>query len=117
MAGVDHPRRPLLDGALPLAALLAVTLAIAPLHGVTYGLASVYLFFAAGMATSGADRPGEPLAAWRAYAIAAGLLAVLVPAIGFDGRLKPLLAVPLALVRSEERRVGKESRSRWSPYH
>jgi hypothetical protein len=81
-----------------LAALLAVTLAFAPLHGVVYGLASVYLFFAAGMATSGADRPGEPLVAWRSYAIAAGLLALLVPLTGFDERLKPLLAVPLALV-------------------
>ena len=25
--------------------------------------------------------------------------------------------VPLMYVRSEERRVGKECRSRWSPYH
>ena len=24
---------------------------------------------------------------------------------------------PLVLMRSEERRVGKECRSRWSPYH
>ena len=24
---------------------------------------------------------------------------------------------PIALIRSEERRVGKECRSRWSPYH
>ena len=34
---------------------------------------------------------------------------------------EPLLLVPIAfgmlLVRSEERRVGKECRSRWSPYH
>ena len=29
-----------------------------------------------------------------------------------------LLASPIALLnRSEERRVGKECRSRWSPYH
>src|SRR2546426_12364951 len=28
-----------------------------------------------------------------------------------------LLASPAALKRSEERRVGKECRSRWSPYH
>ena len=30
-----------------------------------------------------------------------------------------LFAVPLAVLvtRSEERRVGKECRSRWSPYH
>src|SRR3712207_8509529 len=27
------------------------------------------------------------------------------------------LGVPLVHVRSEERRVGKECRSRWSPYH
>src|SRR2546425_1437803 len=28
-----------------------------------------------------------------------------------------LLAISSALMRSEERRVGKECRSRWSPYH
>ena len=27
------------------------------------------------------------------------------------------MAIYLALLRSEERRVGKECRSRWSPYH
>ena len=27
------------------------------------------------------------------------------------------LLIALALARSEERRVGKECRSRWSPYH
>src|SRR5688572_33143127 len=31
-------------------------------------------------------------------------------------RVHPYAALP-ALVRSEERRVGKECRSRWSPYH
>ena len=25
--------------------------------------------------------------------------------------------VPMVILRSEERRVGKECRSRWSPYH
>ena len=30
--------------------------------------------------------------------------------------LSPLFVV-LEVVRSEERRVGKECRSRWSPYH
>jgi hypothetical protein len=87
-----------LDGALPLAALLAVVLAFAPIRGAAYGLAALYLFFAAGMAASGADRPGEPLLAWRAYGLAAGLLAGIVPATGFDERLKPLLVVPLVLV-------------------
>ena len=34
-----------------------------------------------------------------------------------DGLL-PLYLLPIAaVVRSEERRVGKECRSRWSPYH
>src|SRR5256885_14669060 len=28
-----------------------------------------------------------------------------------------MLAVKVVVVRSEERRVGKECRSRWSPYH
>src|SRR6266487_903431 len=32
-----------------------------------------------------------------------------------DGR--PLYAIDRELFRSEERRVGKECRSRWSPYH
>ena len=31
--------------------------------------------------------------------------------------LWPLLSFPNLLARSEERRVGKECRSRWSPYH
>src|SRR5258708_21944671 len=30
---------------------------------------------------------------------------------------KPISAPTFALTRSEERRVGKECRSRWSPYH
>ena len=31
--------------------------------------------------------------------------------------LGPWLTVPIGIARSEERRVGKECRSRWSPYH
>ena len=34
---------------------------------------------------------------------------------GFDGQ--PGFPEPEARARSEERRVGKECRSRWSPYH
>src|SRR3989442_12753716 len=48
--------------------------------------------------------------------------------IGFDGvttlaedvenpKRNVLLAVVLTCVRSEERRVGEECRSRWAPYH
>src|SRR5574341_1326811 len=33
------------------------------------------------------------------------------------GYVKPVQAVLRAAARSEERRVGKECRSRWSPYH
>ena len=32
-------------------------------------------------------------------------------------RGEAVIAMVLAVVRSEERRVGKECRSRWSPYH
>ena len=35
------------------------------------------------------------------------------PGIGFGKNLKH----NMNLIRSEERRVGKECRSRWSPYH
>ena len=41
----------------------------------------------------------------NAVATRKGLLAE-----GFEGK-------HIALIRSEERRVGKECRSRWSPYH
>ena len=49
----------------------------------------------------------------------------LVAALDFDGPDGPLagadlvhtLRFPLLRSRSEERRVGKECRSRWSPYH
>ena len=33
------------------------------------------------------------------------------------GMLESFLVCPGELTRSEERRVGKECRSRWSPYH
>ena len=48
-------------------------------------------------------------------------LGFLAAGVGLD-QLAPDFATPvirelLALLRSEERRVGKECRSRWSPYH
>ena len=33
------------------------------------------------------------------------------------GSLRALDGLSLEIMRSEERRVGKECRSRWSPYH
>ena len=35
----------------------------------------------------------------------------------YDALIEDLYADPSLLDRSEERRVGKECRSRWSPYH
>ena len=36
----------------------------------------------------------------------------------FAGKLPAIMVMPFAYaIRSEERRVGKECRSRWSPYH
>ena len=37
----------------------------------------------------------------------------------YEGKAKKVYATedPNLVIRSEERRVGKECRSRWSPYH
>src|SRR5260370_27376229 len=42
-----------------------------------------------------------------------------IDAVAQSGRARPILEhMPeMAIARSEERRVGKECRSRWSPYH
>lgn len=80
MAGTDAPRRALLDGALPLAALLSVALLIGGMDGVVaYAITTLYLVFAAGISSGGSERPGEPDSAWRLYALSMGLLAVTVP--------------------------------------
>ena len=49
------------------------------------------------------------LAAYRGYSV---ILFAPIAALG-----AVLLTDPGAVGRSEERRVGKECRSRWSPYH
>src|SRR3712207_7046993 len=41
----------------------------------------------------------------------------LVHHVDAAGRMHPAEPLVKALIRSEERRVGKECRSRWSPYH
>src|SRR2546427_6158266 len=38
-------------------------------------------------------------------------------AVGIAGAIFAVLRVDVDRARSEERRVGKECRSRWSPYH
>ena len=42
---------------------------------------------------------------------------VLIQPNEFAARLYEEIGVPMERSRSEERRVGKECRSRWSPYH
>ena len=41
----------------------------------------------------------------------------IVTGMGKSGLVGRKIAATLASTRSEERRVGKECRSRWSPYH
>ena len=49
-------------------------------------------------------------------AVSSWLIGKRFPVVG--GPIIAILAgMLIALVRSEERRVGKECRSRWSPYH
>ena len=80
-------------------------------------LVLVLVIAAAGVA---GPAPGRALAAGNGIDAA---LAVLVFATGLSLRLADLAAVRLAwrriavVKRSEERRVGKECRSRWSPCH
>ena len=45
------------------------------------------------------------------------LLAQCMPHLIVAPVLLPLGTAALMVLRSEERRVGKECRSRWSPYH
>ncbi len=98
MAVVASARRPVLDGALPLAVLSAVLMAVPALRGALPWLAAVVLVFAAAMALStGADRPGEPAWAWRAYGAGAAALAVTVP-IGGNVETMPLGLILVGLV-------------------
>ena len=46
----------------------------------------------------------------KIYMVDAGAIELVMP-------VEPDIQIPVALIRSEERRVGKECRSRWSPYH
>src|SRR5260370_9960380 len=70
----------------------------------------------------GADFPiefGEPVAANEldGEVRPANLLQLLLAAIGGDRLHQSGGVVGIEDFRSEERRVGKEGRSRWSPYH
>ena len=64
------------------------------------------------------QRP-DSLAAAAAYFDAGGFFADLQRRVAFRTESDTGAATPAleAYLRSEERRVGKECRSRWSPYH
>ena len=98
MAAVDDARRPRADGALPLATLLGIALLVEPLHPALYGLAALYLTFAAAMASGGAERPGEPRGPWRLYALGAAGLAIVVPLGGIVEAVEPYELIPLGLI-------------------
>ena len=57
---------------------------------------------------------------WSLLVAGAGLLLILLQAKGIPDQIQSLhlvIAIFVITFRSEERRVGKECRSRWSPYH
>ena len=67
----------------------------------------------------GLIRPLTPVMVCAVLLGVAGFLcAIFIPVLGVYALLDSLhFSVPVVLKRSEERRVGKECRSRWSPYH
>ena len=54
---------------------------------------------------------------WELLGLAAILSGAVPKFSGWSSRLSLGSLAVLLLTRSEERRVGKECRSRWSPYH
>ena len=74
----------------------------------------VSAFLAGAMALSLAACGGSASTSTAASSAAASAVPVL-PVLW--QRLLFLSGLPILFLRSEERRVGKECRSRWSPYH
>src|SRR5690348_17995062 len=68
-----------------------------------------------------ADRRAPPPPRGRGMSIMLILLGLvgvaLLAALTVFVAMRPVWAAYIFLARSEERRVGKECRSRWSPYH
>src|SRR2546427_7038979 len=112
---------------VPILVAAALLVTMPALHGTATGLATVFPFTVAAAAM---------LLGWRfnrsrlVFAIALLALTEFLLLKGVDTprdrlffhAMTFLLPINLALVallpeRSEERRVGKECRSRWSPYH
>ena len=53
----------------------------------------------------------------RVITSAVGLVVLFAVMALFDTFVFNVVIAAICLLRSEERRVGKECRSRWSPYH
>src|SRR3989442_12806619 len=71
--------------------------------------------YTATMTTGAKDLAGNALAAGFSWSFTTGATPnTTAPTVSFTF---PPVTVSFAGVRSEERRVGKEGRSRWSPYH
>ena len=60
--------------------------------------------------------PAWPVAGGAAFVFTAALVWLIYLVSFVDGRWQGFMVAD-AIARSEERRVGKECRSRWSPYH
>src|SRR3989441_11520679 len=76
------------------------------------------IFAAIGTATAGnADRPGAGPAIILSFTLTA--VACIFSALCYAefAAMIPISGSAYTYARSEERRVGKECRSRWSPYH
>jgi len=92
---------------------LVVALAISLLLGLRHASDPDHLVAVTSLmaAEDGDARGAARLGVWWGVGHAGALLALGIPLIAFKTSL------PGWLERSEERRVGKECRSRWSPYH
>ena len=63
------------------------------------------------------DNKKHPLSVVVSFGCKASVVGTEVDLTGFDSCVLRLAQRGVPPVRSEERRVGKECRSRWSPYH
>ena len=80
------------------------------------GIEAVALDVTAGSGALLANRPGKGLFSHPTQVMVARLEVCVIVMHGLNGEDGTLQGM-LELARSEERRVGKECRSRWSPYH
>ena len=109
------PQSPLrwLDRALTAAMLALQSL---PAFAVAMGLALLFAHGLPWFPASGAAAPFSQATGLQAVLERAHHLALPVAALALPAAAR-LFLITRATTRSEERRVGKECRSRWSPYH